>query len=225
MGDFGQSTTTTTNNENDNHAHPRSPGSAPNPNATAPRTEPVDLEQGSASITSILRRWRTEDLVRQSGLVLRGFALAFSFLSFIIMAANKHGGWMDYDNYEEYRYCLSIATIAGFYTLCQVGRQIHELMTGKELVRRPMILYIDFFGDQAIILFFLGCPFAEIVMAYLLLSASSAAVPQTNKFRENNDNSFTDMSSAAISMSIFAFACLAASSLVSGFKLSRQTYI
>ncbi|XP_031484908.1 CASP-like protein 4B4 [Nymphaea colorata] len=211
MGDSGQSTTTATNNENDNHGHPRSPGSAPNPNATAPRTEPVDLEQGSASITSILRRWRTEDLVRRSGLVLRGYALAFSLLSFIIMAANKHGGWMDYDNYEEYRYCLSIATIAGFYTLCQVGRQIHELMTGKELVRRPTILYIDFFGDQ--------------VMAYLLLSASSAAVPQTNRFRENNDNAFTDMSSAAISMSFFAFAFLAASSLVSGFKLSRQTYI
>ncbi|CAN6469642.1 unnamed protein product [Victoria cruziana] len=193
------------------HGQPVSPASAPNPNVATPQREPVDLEQGSASITSILRRWRTEDLVRRSGLVLRGLALAFSFLSFIIMATNKHGGWMDFDNYEEYRYCLSIATIAVFYALCQVGRQIHELMTGKELVPQPTILYANFIGDQ--------------VMAYLLLSSSSAAVPQTDRFRENNDNAFTDMLSAATSMSFFAFAALAASSLVSGFKLSRQTYI
>jgi len=43
--------------------------------------------------------------------------------------------------------------------------------------------------------------------------------------REGADNIFTDSSAAAISMSIFAFLCLAVSALISGYKLSTQPYI
>ncbi|XP_015947315.3 CASP-like protein 4B4 [Arachis duranensis] len=75
-----------------------------------------------------------------------------------------------------------------------------------------MAAIIDFAGDQ--------------IMAYLLLSSASSAIPITNRMRENSDNIFTDSSSTAICMSIFAFICLAVSALISGFKLSStQPYI
>lgn len=63
------------------------------------------------------------------------------------------------------------------------------------------------------------------VMAYLLISSASAAIPVTNQMREGLDNIFTDSSAAAISMSFLAFLSLALSAMVSGHKLSTQSYI
>lgn len=63
------------------------------------------------------------------------------------------------------------------------------------------------------------------IMAYLLISSASSAIPITNRMREGADNIFTDASAAAISMSVFAFLCLGASALISGYKLSTQSYI
>lgn len=63
------------------------------------------------------------------------------------------------------------------------------------------------------------------IVAYLLLSAASAAVPLTNSMRQGSDNIFTDSSASAISMEFFAFFSLALSALISGYKLSNQTYI
>jgi hypothetical protein len=47
----------------------------------------------------------------------------------------------------------------------------------------------------------------------------------TNRMREGADNIFTDSSAAAISMGFFAFISLALSALISGYKLSTQSYI
>lgn len=62
-------------------------------------------------------------------------------------------------------------------------------------------------------------------MSYLLISSVSAAIPLTNRMREGQDNAFTDSSASAISMSFFAFLTLAISAVVSGYKLSTQSYI
>ncbi|ERM95573.1 hypothetical protein AMTRI_Chr08g165940 [Amborella trichopoda] len=167
--------------------------------------------RGSTAVSSILSRWEREDLIKRSGLVLRGLALLFALLSFLIMATNQHGGWMEFDHYDEYRYILGIAILACLYTACQVARDIHRLLTGKDIITRPSSFYVDFVGDQ--------------VMAYLLISACSAAIPLTNSMRKNVDNLFTDMSSASISMAFFAFTALAISALISGYKLTRQAYI
>jgi hypothetical protein len=43
--------------------------------------------------------------------------------------------------------------------------------------------------------------------------------------REGADNIFTDSSAAAISMGFLAFISLAISALISGYKLSTQSYI
>ncbi|CAL0306263.1 unnamed protein product [Lupinus luteus] len=170
---------------------------------------PPPVAGGSAA--GILRRLNREDLVKRGSLGLRGIALVFSLISFILVASNKHGDWKEFDKYEEYRYLLAVAILSSLYTGGQVYRQVQELSIGKNLLQPRTAALIDFFGDQ--------------IVAYLLISSSSSAIPITNKMREGADNIFTDTSSAAISLSIFAFLCLAISALISGYKLSTQTYI
>ncbi|KAM7532047.1 hypothetical protein LguiB_035457 [Lonicera macranthoides] len=63
------------------------------------------------------------------------------------------------------------------------------------------------------------------ICAYLLISAASTAIPLTNRMREGIDNIFTDSSAAAISMEFLAFFALASSSIISGYKLSKHSYI
>lgn len=179
------------------------PASAPPADAENPAT--------SVGVSSILRRWRREDLMKKGNLVLRSLALVFSLISFIVMASNKHGDWKNFDRYEEYRYCLAIAILASLYTSVQVLREIYQISTGRELISRRSSVYVDFAGDQ--------------IVAYLLISASSAAAPITNRMREGSDNLFTDASAASIGMAFFAFAALALSALISGLKLSNQTYV
>ncbi|XP_042515598.1 CASP-like protein 4B1 [Macadamia integrifolia] len=173
---------------------------------------PANIETQPSSYRSIIHRWRREDLLKKGQVVLRTSGLLFSLLSFIIMAANKHGnGWENFDKYEEYRYLLAIALLSTLYTIAQVLRQIHEFSTGKYILSLRGLNYLDFIGDQ--------------IMAYLLVSAASTAVPLTNRMREGADNIFTDSSSASISMAFLAFVVVASSALISGYKLSTQTYI
>ncbi|KAK4432238.1 CASP-like protein 4B4 [Sesamum alatum] len=174
-------------------------------NQTAPQNS------GAGVVSNILRRWKREDLLKKASLTLRTLAFLFSFLAFIIMASNKHGDWREYNKYEEYRYVLAIAILSTFYTGFQVLRQLHELHTARETLPRRTLAIIDFSGDQ--------------LAAYFLISAASSAVPLTNRMREGADNIFTDSSAAAISMEFFAFFSLGLSAIVSGCKLSKQTYI
>ncbi|CAI9768405.1 unnamed protein product [Fraxinus pennsylvanica] len=162
-------------------------------------------------VSNIVRRWKREDLLKRGSLGLRGFGLLFSLLAFIIMASNKHGDWKEFDKYEEYRYVLAIAILSSLYTGLQILRQVQELSTGREMISPKNMLVVDFFGDQ--------------IVAYLLISAASSAVPLTNRMREGADNIFTDSSASAISMEFFAFILLALSAMISGYKLSNQSYI
>ncbi|KAK4731225.1 hypothetical protein R3W88_024213 [Solanum pinnatisectum] len=158
-----------------------------------------------------IERWKREDMLKKGCFGLRCIALLFSLFAFIIMASNKHGDWKDFDKYDEYRYLLAIAILSTLYTILLVLIQVYQLSTNKEIFSRKNSAFLDFFGDQ--------------LMAYLLLSAASSAVPLTNRMRENNDNIFTDFSASAIGMEFVAFLTMAVSAIVSGYKLSKQTYI
>ncbi|KAM3287724.1 CASP-like protein 4B1 isoform X1 [Capsicum chacoense] len=184
------------------------PAPAPDP---PPEAGNGVIQAPSTGVSHIVRRWKREDLLKRSSLVLHGFALICSLIAFIVMASNTHGDWKHFDRYEEYRYVLAIAILSTLYTGLQVLRQIHELSTGKESFSRQRLALVGFIGDQ--------------VIAYMLLSAASSAVPLTNRMRENNDNIFTDSSVAAISMEFLAFFALAVSALISGYKLSNKSYI
>ncbi|XP_020107889.1 CASP-like protein 4B4 [Ananas comosus] len=179
--------------------------------ATGPREGIAAGDGGAAAVTSVLRRWKREDLVEKSSLLLRAAALLLSLISFVVMASNKHGDWKEFDHYEEYRYIVAIGVLAFLYSAGQVARQVHRLNGGADPFPERTSRIVDFAADQ--------------VIAYLMISALSAAIPITNRMREGADNIFTDTSSASISMAFFAFLALAFSALLSGFKLSKQTYI
>ncbi|RZS07794.1 hypothetical protein BHM03_00038694, partial [Ensete ventricosum] len=190
------------------------------PTPMAPSTE-IDPEKASTSaapspsnpatvVLALIAWWRGKDLLERSGLVLRPLALIFSLFAFIVCASNRHGDWKNFNRYEEYR-CRFLpgpsrtesAWVYGF-----VSKQAYRFSTGKDLVPKNYSGIVDFAGDQ--------------VMAYLLISALSAAIPITNSMRGGADNIFTDASSASISLAFFAFVSIALSALISGFKLSKQ---
>ncbi|MBA0630798.1 hypothetical protein Godav_002859 [Gossypium davidsonii] len=184
------------------------------PSATA-FTPPAYVENPTPAlgfgVSSITRRWKREDLFNKGSLIARGFAFLLSLLSFIITASNKHGDWRNFDNYEEYRYLLAIAILSTLYTGIQALIHVNALWNVKQILNQRISAMVDFVGDQ--------------VMSYLLISSVSAAIPLTNRMREGQDNAFTDSSASAISMSFFAFLTLAISAVVSGYKLSTQSYI
>ncbi|XWS67312.1 hypothetical protein CRYUN_Cryun05aG0276500 [Craigia yunnanensis] len=162
-------------------------------------------------VSVITRQWKREELLKRGSLIARGLAFLFSFLSFIIMASNNHGDWKNFDNYEEYRYLLAIAILSILYTGGQALRHVNAIWKGKQILEQRISAMVDFLGDQ--------------LVAYLLISSASSAIPLTNMMREEQDNIFTDSSASAISMSFFAFLSLALSAMVSGYKLSTQSYI
>ncbi|XP_050384408.1 CASP-like protein 4B1 [Argentina anserina] len=180
---------------------------------TAPPAADVESQSEAApaatgfGVAGIIRRWKRNDMVTKGGVALRGLSLVLSFLAFVIMASNKHGDWKDFDKYEEYRYLLAIAILATFYSAAQTFKHA----TGKEMFQRRTSALADFIGDQ--------------IMAYLLISSASSAIPLTNRMRESQDNMFTDASASAISMAFLAFVTLALLAVISGHKLSSQSYI
>ncbi|KAK7349736.1 hypothetical protein VNO77_07358 [Canavalia gladiata] len=169
----------------------------------------------TGGFAGLLRRWKSKELLKISSLGLRGLALFFSLVSFIVVVTNNHGDWKEFHQYQEYRYLLAVAFLSALYTGLQVFRQAHELFTGiyllQNLLQPKFAGLIDFVGDQ--------------VFAYLLLSSVSSAIPLTDRMRESADNIFTDSSVAAISLSFIAFMFVASSAAISAYKLSIQIYV
>ncbi|KAJ8484619.1 hypothetical protein OPV22_017104 [Ensete ventricosum] len=204
--------------------------SEPGPGELVPAAPSVELEKTSSGAQipapaertdggrstaprsrSVLRKSRTDNFLERGALLLRAFACLFSLIALAVLASNKHGDWQDFDRYQEYRYLLAIAVLAFIYSMAQILRQVNRSRTGKDFVAAQYSWIVDFAGDQ--------------VMAYLLMSSSSAAIPITNHMREAVINMFTDASAASIGMAFLAFVALALSALISGFKVSKQNYI
>ncbi|KAJ4816961.1 CASP-like protein [Rhynchospora pubera] len=171
----------------------------------------TNLDGSRRATTSVVHGWQREDLLEKSPLVLRALATVFSFLSFILLVSNKHGDWMEFDHFQEYRYLVSVSALAFVYSLLQSMRpHIHRFRESGD----PMTVHSpgigDFIGDQ--------------LVSYLLISALSAAIPITNRMRRAVVNIFTDSTTASISMAFLAFVVLAFSAIITGFKLSKQSY-
>uniref|UniRef100_A0ACD5XJL3 Uncharacterized protein n=1 Tax=Avena sativa TaxID=4498 RepID=A0ACD5XJL3_AVESA len=166
---------------------------------------------GGGVVDSVVARWRRDEMLDKSPLALHAAAAAFAFVALVLVASNQHGDWMQFDRYQEYRYLLAIAALAFVYSLAQALRHAHRMRGGADPVSTPSGRIFDFVADQ--------------VVAYLLMSALSAATPITNRMRTAVVNNFTDATAAAISMAFLAFVSLALAATVSGYKLSKQTYM
>ncbi|OMO86980.1 hypothetical protein CCACVL1_09356 [Corchorus capsularis] len=167
----------------------------------APTAEPVPDVVEEVSAASSSRGREREDMLKRGILMLRLFAFLFSLLASIFMASNRHGDGKDFDNYEEYRYLLAIACISTVYSGGQGLRYANKISIGRQQrEEQNSFSMIDLVGDE--------------VAAYLLVSAASAAVPQTKRILTHGEsNNFTKSLATAITMAFLAFLSLALSTL------------
>ncbi|ONK67848.1 uncharacterized protein A4U43_C05F4410 [Asparagus officinalis] len=118
-------------------------------------------------------------------------------------------------------YLVAIDFMAFLYSWIQLAR----FSSRRDFVAKQFAGMFDFVGDQLAtreLEMEIDLHLVSQVVAYLLMSVMSAAIPMTNRMREGADNMFTDASVASISMTFFAFASSAVSALISGYKFSRQ---
>ncbi|TKW36661.1 hypothetical protein SEVIR_2G454200v4 [Setaria viridis] len=134
-------------------------------------------------------------------LALHAAAALLAFVGVALVASCRHGDWMEFARYQEYRYLLGASVVACVYSAVQALRNFRRRTSGGLL---------DFAGDQ--------------LVAYLLITASSAALPITIRMRSAVTNIFTDAMVAAISLAFAAFAALALSATISGFRISSISY-
>ncbi|CAN6206539.1 unnamed protein product [Urochloa humidicola] len=135
---------------------------------------------------------------------LRAAAAAAAFVGVALVASCRHGDWMEFTRYQEYRYLLGASLLACLYSAAQALRSFQRIRISSSAAGAGLLL--DFAGDQ--------------VVAYLLITAASAALPITMRMRSAVVNIFTDAMVAAISLAFAAFAALAFSATISAFRLS-----
>ncbi|GJN33495.1 hypothetical protein PR202_gb22104 [Eleusine coracana subsp. coracana] len=139
-------------------------------------------------------------------LVLRGGAAAVTFVAVALVASCRHGDWMEFARYPEYRYLIGASAVACVYSAAQALRNFRRMRRGYT----SPAFFLDFAGDQ--------------MVAYGLITALSAALPITIRMRSAVINIFTDAMTAAISLSFIAFAALAFSAMLSGFRIAARAY-
>lgn len=156
----------------------------------------------------VSRRTVSELVVKKAALGFRFFGFVFCLVSFSIMAADRNKGWAvdSFNRYIEFRYCIAVNAIGGFYSVLQGLNLAYQLSSGK-LVSGSHLRYIfDFAFDQ--------------ILAYLLISSSSSAAIRVDDWVSNwGEDKFTNMARASVVVSFMAFASLAANSIISGYTL------
>ncbi|CAN8285006.1 unnamed protein product [Cochlearia groenlandica] len=167
--------------------------------------------QRSGAVLAILKRTKREEIVKFSALGFRLSEVVLSLISFSIMASDRTKGWSgdSFDRYKEYRFCLSVNVVAFVYSAFQACDLAYHLIKEKHFISHHLRPLFEFIMDQ--------------VLAYLLLSASTAAVTRVDDWVTNwGKDDFTEMASASIAMSFLAFLAFAFSSLISGYNLFDQ---
>lgn len=72
--------------------------------STSPDVEKKSTPTIGVETAAIIKRKKREDTLKKSSLVLRWLCFIFSFLAFVLMASNRHGMGLNFEDYEEYRY-------------------------------------------------------------------------------------------------------------------------
>ncbi|GMH23381.1 hypothetical protein Nepgr_025224 [Nepenthes gracilis] len=164
-------------------------------------------------VEEIVGKSKREEMLKRVALGLRLSELVLCLISFSIMAADKTRGWSgdSFDRYKEYRFCLSVNVIAFVYSGFQAYDLAYHLAIGKHAFSYHLHRQFDFLMDQ--------------IMAYLLISASSAAATRLVDWQLNwGKDEFTAMISASVVMSFLAFIAFALSSLVSGYCIFNRDF-
>lgn len=100
------------------------------------------------------------------------------------------------------RYAIGVNVIVCVYSIAQAGGEIRRLVWPRFIYRSMSSYYVSLFLDQ--------------VLAYLLMSASSAAASRNDLWVSRfGQDAFNKKISSAVWLSFLGFLTLAASSLIS----------
>ncbi|CAL4983716.1 unnamed protein product [Urochloa decumbens] len=133
---------------------------------------------------------------------LRLLAAVLSLLAFSIIASARTSGWDGeyYGRYEPYRYAVAVNVIVCFYSIAQVFVRIRRSVSPQ--LRSTSCYRVTLFLDQ--------------VLAYLLMSASSAAASSNHLWVSRfGEDPFHAKITAAVWFSFLAFLALSANALIS----------
>ncbi|XP_010678754.2 CASP-like protein 4A3 [Beta vulgaris subsp. vulgaris] len=162
-------------------------------------------------VEDIVKKSRKGEVVEKVNLGIRVLEIVFCLISFSVMAANRTQGWSgdSFDRYKEYRFCLSVNVLGFIYAAFQAYDVANLLVTGTHVISHHLRYQFDFIMDQ--------------ILAYLLISASSAAASRVDDWQANwGKDKFTEKASASVSMAFLAFLGFAMSSLISGYNLCTR---
>ncbi|XP_062216607.1 CASP-like protein 4U1 [Phragmites australis] len=171
------------------------------------RTAMAAAENGNAATTAVPPDVAAVAAVgerRELSVALRLATALLSLAAFSVMASARTSGWAgdDYARHEQYRYAVAVNVIVCVYSIAQSFGEIRRLISPRFIFRSMSSYYVSLFLDQ--------------VLAYLLMSASSAAASRNDLWVSRfGTDPFNKKISSAVWLSFIGFLTLAANSLVS----------
>ncbi|KAG8077354.1 hypothetical protein GUJ93_ZPchr0007g6293 [Zizania palustris] len=173
--------------------HQRAPAPAVGENGGAAGEVPPDM----AAVAAIGER-------RTLSVALRIVTAVLSLAAFAVMASARTSGWDGdhYGRYEQYRYAVVVNAIVCIYSLAQALGDIRRMVSPRFIFRSTSSYYFSLFLDQ--------------VLAYLLMSAASAAASRNDLWVSRfGSDPFNKRISSSVWLSFVGFIALAANSLIS----------
>ncbi|CAM0881969.1 unnamed protein product [Alopecurus aequalis] len=149
---------------------------------------------------------RTE--LKRAELGFRVSAAVFCLVSLSVMSAGSTPGWAgdSFRRYNEYRYTLAASVMAFTYSGFQLVAEVHHLVTGRRIIGASWGNYFNLAMDQ--------------ILAYLLLSASSAALSRNDVWVSRfGVDQFAKLINSSASMAFLAFIALGLSSIISAYRV------
>ncbi|CAO1948414.1 unnamed protein product [Urochloa humidicola] len=146
--------------------------------------------------------------LRRAELGFRVSAAVFCLIALSVMAADTTTGWSgdSFRRYNEYRYVLAASVVAFTYSGFQLVAEVHYIVTRRHIIEAPWRSYFNLAMDQ--------------MLAYLLLSASSAALSRNGVWMSQfGGDQFTKLIDASASMAFLAFISLGLSSIISAYSV------
>ncbi|CAO1948219.1 unnamed protein product [Urochloa humidicola] len=141
---------------------------------------------------------------RALSVTLRLATAVLSLAAFSVIASARTSGWAgdSYARHQQYRYAVAANVIVCAYSIAQSFGEIRRLMAPRFIFRSMSSYYCSLFLDQA--------------LAYLLMSASSAAASRNDLWVSRfGTDAFNRKISSALWLSFIGFLMLALNALIS----------
>uniref|UniRef100_A0A0A8ZWH6 CASP-like protein n=1 Tax=Arundo donax TaxID=35708 RepID=A0A0A8ZWH6_ARUDO len=161
-------------------------------------------ENGGAAVPADVAAVAAVGGRRVLSVALRLATAVLSLAAFLVMASARTSGWAGdyYGRHQQYRYAVAVNVIVCVYSITQSLGEICRLISPRFIFRIMSSNYFSLFLDQ--------------VLAYLLMSASSAAASRHDLWVSRfGTDAFNKKINSAVWLSFLAFLALAANSLIS----------